>query len=145
MENVGYVKVIILGDVTYGACCIDDYTASKLNADLLIHYGHSCLVPVNITRIKVSYIIITLFTFLKLRFPSSQVLYVFVEIAFEISNLVQTIRDNFSDLHGALALMGTIQFSAAIASVYKELKTDMPNIFVPQSKPLSAGELNSVF
>ena len=54
LESFAHVKVIILGDVTYGACCIDDFTASKLNADLLIHYGHSCLVPVNITRMKVN-------------------------------------------------------------------------------------------
>ena len=46
-------KVIILGDVTYGACCIDDFTAQKLGAGLLIHYGHSCLVPINTTKIKV--------------------------------------------------------------------------------------------
>jgi 2-(3-amino-3-carboxypropyl)histidine synthase len=46
-------KVIILGDVTYGACCIDDFTAQKLGAELLIHYGHSCLVPINTTKIKV--------------------------------------------------------------------------------------------
>lgn len=46
-------NVIILGDVTYGACCIDDFTAHKLGATLLIHYGHSCLVPVNVTLIKV--------------------------------------------------------------------------------------------
>jgi 2-(3-amino-3-carboxypropyl)histidine synthase len=49
------VKIVILGDVTYGACCIDDFTASKLGASLLIHYGHSCLVPVNVTRIKVKF------------------------------------------------------------------------------------------
>lgn len=49
----GGAKVIILGDVTYGACCIDDFTAQKLGAELLIHYGHSCLVPINTTRIKV--------------------------------------------------------------------------------------------
>jgi 2-(3-amino-3-carboxypropyl)histidine synthase len=46
-------EVIILGDVTYGACCIDDFTANKLGASLLIHYGHSCLVPINKTTIKV--------------------------------------------------------------------------------------------
>ena len=34
---------IIMGDVTYGACCIDDYTAKALGCDMLIHYGHSCL------------------------------------------------------------------------------------------------------
>ena len=34
---------VVMGDVTYGACCIDDYTAVALGCDMLIHYGHSCL------------------------------------------------------------------------------------------------------
>ena len=34
---------IIMGDVTYGACCVDDFTARALGADLMVHYGHSCL------------------------------------------------------------------------------------------------------
>ena len=34
---------IVMGDVTYGACCVDDFTARALGADFLIHYGHSCL------------------------------------------------------------------------------------------------------
>ena len=34
---------VIMGDVTYGACCIDDYTAVALGCDMLVHYGHSCL------------------------------------------------------------------------------------------------------
>jgi 2-(3-amino-3-carboxypropyl)histidine synthase len=46
-------RVIILSDVTYGACCIDDFSSSKLGADLLVHYGHSCLVPIQNVRIKV--------------------------------------------------------------------------------------------
>jgi len=45
----GVKECIILGDVTYGACCIDDITASMLGAQLLVHYGHSCLVPVGRT------------------------------------------------------------------------------------------------
>jgi 2-(3-amino-3-carboxypropyl)histidine synthase len=49
----GAGQVIILGDVTYGACCIDDFSAEKLGAELLVHYGHSCLVPINTTKIKV--------------------------------------------------------------------------------------------
>lgn len=34
---------IVMGDVTYGACCVDDFTARALGADFLVHYGHSCL------------------------------------------------------------------------------------------------------
>lgn len=32
---------IIMSDVTYGACCIDDLTAESLNSDFIIHYGIS--------------------------------------------------------------------------------------------------------
>ena len=34
---------VIMGDVTYGACCVDDFTAKALGCDLMVHYGHSCL------------------------------------------------------------------------------------------------------
>lgn len=36
-------RAVILADVTYGACCVDDYTARALGCDMLVHYGHSCL------------------------------------------------------------------------------------------------------
>ncbi|KAG7272184.1 hypothetical protein CRUP_036898 [Coryphaenoides rupestris] len=36
---------IVMGDVTYGACCVDDFTARALGADFMVHYGHSCLAP----------------------------------------------------------------------------------------------------
>lgn len=32
-----------MGDVTYGACCVDDYAARALDCDFMVHYGHSCL------------------------------------------------------------------------------------------------------
>ena len=41
LEEFAKVRVIIMGDVTYGACCIDDFTAKALGADFMIHYGHS--------------------------------------------------------------------------------------------------------
>ena len=44
-------QVSILGDVTYGACCVDDLGAQALGAQLLVHYGHSCLVPIQHTVI----------------------------------------------------------------------------------------------
>ena len=31
--------LVILADVTYGACCVDDITANAMAADLLVHYG----------------------------------------------------------------------------------------------------------
>ena len=113
------VDVLILGDVTYGACCVDDYTSNKLGADLLIHYGHSCLVPVSMTTIKV--------------------MYVFVEIHFDSSHLINTLQRNF-DKQSRLALMGTIQFASTLHNCKSALIDYFPNIFIPQAKPLSAGE-----
>lgn len=43
IERFTDAECVIMGDVTYGACCIDDYTARALGCDMMIHYGHSCL------------------------------------------------------------------------------------------------------
>ena len=61
LRSFGGVQVLILGDVTYGACCVDDFTAHKLGADLLVHYGHSCLVPVSVTKMKIMYVFVEIF------------------------------------------------------------------------------------
>ena len=53
IQRFGGATVMVLGDVTYGACCVDDFTAAKLGTDLLVHFGHSCLVPITATKIKV--------------------------------------------------------------------------------------------
>ncbi|KAG6890950.1 hypothetical protein C0995_000907 [Termitomyces sp. Mi166 len=75
---------VIMGDVTYGACCIDDYTAVALGCDMLVHYGHSCLAP------KAEEI-----TIVPMDQTSIKTLYVFVEIAIDSTHLAQTVRLNF--------------------------------------------------
>lgn len=112
--------IFILADVTYGACCVDDLSARALNADLLIHYGHSCLVPVDVTVIPC--------------------LYVFVEIGIDVAKLVNTLKMN--DLGSRnIAVAGTIQFGGAIRGVKVELERLGFRVLVPQVKPLSAGEV----
>jgi len=37
--------VFILGDTTFGACCVDEVAAAHMNADSVIHFGHTCLTP----------------------------------------------------------------------------------------------------
>lgn len=114
----------VLGDVTYGACCVDDFSATALGAELLIHYGHSCLIPIDSTKI-----------------PS---LYVFVEIKIDVDRLINTVRLNVDPGHletKKLALAGTIQFSSAIRAAKPALECAGFEVLVPQSKPLSAGEV----
>lgn len=116
-------EVIVLGDVTYGACCIDDFTSSKLQCDLIIHYGHSCLVPLTVTTVRT--------------------IYVFVDIKLNPSHLVQTIKKNFKK-NDIILLLGTIQFSCVLHNVHsileKEKYFDM-FLPIPQVLPLTKGEV----
>ncbi|KAL5068137.1 hypothetical protein RYX36_019024, partial [Vicia faba] len=111
----------VLGDITYGACCINDFSALALGADLLIHYGHSCLVPIDSTTIPC--------------------LYVFVDIKIDVDHLVETVRLNLWFLGKSIILAGTIQFASGIRAVKPELEKLGFRVLIPQSKPLSAGEV----
>ncbi|KAK2110574.1 Diphthamide biosynthesis protein 1 [Saguinus oedipus] len=50
LERFTEAEVMVMGDVTYGACCVDDFTARALGADFLVHYGHSCLGMAGLAR-----------------------------------------------------------------------------------------------
>lgn len=36
-------ELFILGDTSYGSCCVDEVAAEHVAADAIVHYGHSCL------------------------------------------------------------------------------------------------------
>lgn len=120
------VEVIVMGDVSYGACCIDDYTARSLGCDYIVHYAHSCLVPIDVTQIKV--------------------LYIFVTITIDTKHLYNTIQKNFQD-GSKLAMFGTIQFNPAIHEVKARFEDNLQPgykkmyIIPPQIAPLSKGEV----
>lgn len=114
------VETLIMGDVTYGACCIDDYTARALGCDILVHYAHSCLIPVDVTKIKT--------------------LYVFVNISIDTAHLLATMERNFQ-AGKSIAMVGTIQFNATLHMVKPLLERTGFKILIPQISPLSKGEI----
>lgn len=114
------ISTLIMGDVTYGACCVDDYTARALGCDMLVHYAHSCLIPVSVTQI--------------------QTLYVFVDIGIDVDHLVATIERNFKP-KSTIAMVGTIQFNATLHGTAPLLRNAGYNIILPQITPLSKGEI----
>ncbi len=130
-QIAGVEHAIVMADVTYGACCVDDYSARALGCDFLIHYGHSCLVPIDVTGIKD-----------ELGGPL-QVMYVFVDIDIDFKHLVECIKISFPDQYNTrIALMGTIQFAAALHKAKGEIDSYYSKeSIVPQAKPLSKGEV----
>lgn len=151
LRNFTGVDTILMGDITYGACCVDDFTAHMLGAELLVHYGHSCLVPTSVANLV-------------------DTIYVFVTIKFDVEHAMTSIRnlllenteeevekrkkqikirsdERNSDGNGSeisVALVSTIQFAMSLPSMKETLESD-PNVNVhvsiPRSKPLSAGEI----
>ncbi|XP_061637597.1 2-(3-amino-3-carboxypropyl)histidine synthase subunit 1 isoform X2 [Phyllopteryx taeniolatus] len=120
IERFTEADTIVMGDVTYGACCLDDFTARALGADFMVHYGHSCLIPIDsTTQIKM--------------------LYVFVDIQMDNAHLLDTVKFNFPPGQ-SLALVSTIQFVAALQAVSAALKPEY-DMVVPQCRPLSPGEI----
>lgn len=106
-------NTIILGDVTYGACCVDDIASDELDCDLLVHYGHSCLVPITETRRKA--------------------MYVFVEISIDLQHFIDTILFNFEDKTKPYYLISTIQFNSSLFQAKQELVANgYTNIIIPQ-------------
>lgn len=139
-------QIVILGDVTYGACCVDDYTATSLDCNFMIHYGHSCLVPVTRTSVKT--------------------LYIFVEIVIDTDHVEALIKkylllkeiddpceaealgiDTIRRIKGMkrIALVSTVQFISTVHVVKQrlsELCTALNiQLYIPQSRPLSSGEV----
>jgi 2-(3-amino-3-carboxypropyl)histidine synthase len=125
------LRVSVLGDVTYGACCVDDLGARALGCDLLVHYGHSCLVPIQHTVVPC--------------------LYVFVEITIDVPHLVECFHKTIllenkklgTTIKPHVYLLGTIQFRHALMEARRLLRSEPYeyDLSIPQAKPLSPGEV----
>uniref|UniRef100_A0A8I3S0G4 2-(3-amino-3-carboxypropyl)histidine synthase subunit 1 n=2 Tax=Canis lupus familiaris TaxID=9615 RepID=A0A8I3S0G4_CANLF len=121
LERFTEAEAMVMGDVTYGACCVDDFTARALGADFLVHYGHSCLVPMDTSA------------------QDFRVLYVFVDIRIDTAHLLDSLRLTIPPA-SSLALVSTIQFVSTLQAAAQELKAEY-RVSVPQCKPLSPGEI----
>lgn len=104
IERFTQADTVVMGDVTYGACCVDDFTAKALDVDLLVHYGHSCLVPVDQTE-------------------GVKVLYVFVDIKIDAIHLIETVKLNFTK-EQRLLFVSTVQFVTTLQGLINRLKSD---------------------
>ncbi|KAJ1932522.1 Diphthamide biosynthesis protein 2, partial [Linderina macrospora] len=52
-ERTG-AKIFILADTSYGSCCVDEVASEHYSADLIVHYGRTCLSLT--TRVPVFYV-----------------------------------------------------------------------------------------
>ncbi|KAJ2990259.1 hypothetical protein NUW58_g3042 [Xylaria curta] len=88
--------------------------------ETLIMGDVTCLIPVDVTKIKV--------------------LYVFVDISIDTSHLLATMERNFAPPK-TIAIVGTIQFNATIHGARSALEKAGFKVLIPQIAPLSKGEI----
>ena len=107
--------------ITYGACCIQDCLVRYNGFSQIFHYGHSCLVSISNCIVWI--------------------IYIFIEIKYDFSFLLESIKEIFSPHKDKISLTCTIQFSSEI----KLIKTFLSQVFTvldaPQNKPLSPSEI----
>ena len=82
----------------------------------MVHYGHSCLIPVDTTS-------------------QIKMLYVFVDIKLDSLHFIETLKANL-EREDKLSLVSTIQFVATLQAVAKELREAGFSVDIPQVKPL---------
>lgn len=95
-------KLCILGDTSYGSCCVDEVAAEHTDADVVVHYGRACLSPTA-------------------RLP---VIYVFTAKSLHLDAVVASFKETYppsSRAEEKVCLMADIPYSHHLDELYRRL------------------------
>lgn len=95
-------KLCILGDTSYGSCCVDEVAAEHTDADVVVHYGRACLSPTA-------------------RLP---VIYVFTAKSLHLDAVVASFKETYPSSSRAeekVCLMADIPYSHHLDELYRRL------------------------
>jgi diphthamide biosynthesis protein 2 len=128
IQDTKPVKLTILGDTSYGSCCVDEIAAEHVNADAVVHYGRSCLSPTA-------------------RLP---VLHIFTKMELEYDAVVNCFRNHFPELDTKVILTADVPYALHVqplahllesagytaifaASIIHDPSSSIPNRTIPYS------------
>jgi diphthamide biosynthesis protein 2 len=102
------IRLFILADTSYGACCVDEVAAEHVDAEVVVHYGRTCLSPT--TRLPV--------------------IYVFTTLPLVVNALMDVFEKTYSDKNQKIILMSDVPYSAHQTLISKKLiEMGYDNIF----------------
>ncbi|CAH1773767.1 unnamed protein product, partial [Owenia fusiformis] len=113
--------LFILGDTSYGSCCVDEVAGEHHKADALVHYGHSCLSQTG-------------------RLP---VLFIFGQRPIDVEHCTSVITSTLNDAALPVVLMYDVAYRHAIGLIETELGR-FYETFVCSSLNLPESESNSI-
>ncbi|XP_041358576.1 2-(3-amino-3-carboxypropyl)histidine synthase subunit 2-like [Gigantopelta aegis] len=127
LEGKCDAALFILGDTSYGSCCVDEIAAEHNLADCVVHYGPACLSPI-------------------CRLP---VLYVFGQKPFDVDHCVETFKELIPSQKQKVVLMYNTVYAYKIDVLFETLIKLYPCLLLsklelPSSAPLETtpSELN---
>lgn len=92
-------RIYVLADTSYSACCVDEIAAEHVAADVVVHYGRSCLSPTS-------------------RLP---VIYVFTKCQLNRGAALSAFEKEYPDRDARVVLMADVTYQDHVQSLATEL------------------------
>ncbi|KIX06966.1 diphthamide biosynthesis protein 2 [Rhinocladiella mackenziei CBS 650.93] len=99
-EDIKPVRLTILGDTSYGSCCVDEIAAEHVDADAVVHYGRACLSPTA-------------------RLP---VLHIFTTMDLDYDSVVKSFQASFPERDAKVVLTADVPYATHVQAVYDMLQ-----------------------
>ncbi|XP_026217355.1 2-(3-amino-3-carboxypropyl)histidine synthase subunit 2 [Anabas testudineus] len=106
IERSSNAKPFILGDTSYGSCCVDEVAAEHVGADCIVHYGSACLSPSN-------------------RLP---LMYVFEKRPVDVEKCALAFRELYPDTQSHTIILYDVNYVHAINDLLALLTPEYPNL-----------------
>ncbi|KAM8823042.1 2-(3-amino-3-carboxypropyl)histidine synthase subunit 2 isoform 1-T2 [Spinachia spinachia] len=110
IESNSNAKPFILGDTSYGSCCVDEVAAEHIGANCIVHYGSACLSPSK-------------------RLP---LMYVFERRTLDLKKCTTAFRDLHPDTQSHVVILYDVNYVYAINDLLTLLLPDYPNVIISE-------------
>ncbi|XP_074549963.1 2-(3-amino-3-carboxypropyl)histidine synthase subunit 2 [Halichoeres trimaculatus] len=110
IERNSKATPFILGDTSYGSCCVDEVAAEHVGADCIIHYGSACLSP-------------------STRLP---LMYVFERRAIDLEKCSSAFRELYPDTQSHIIILYDVNYVHAMEDLQALLSPEYPNLVVSE-------------
>ncbi|NXO05363.1 DPH2 synthase, partial [Rhinopomastus cyanomelas] len=106
MEAATGAEMYILGDTTYGSCCVDELAAEHAGAEVVLHYGSACLSPCR-------------------RLP---VLHIFGQQPLDIGRCAEAFRELYPDRQSRVVVLSDVVYDHAMGELEQQLCPEYHNV-----------------
>ncbi|XP_009086898.3 2-(3-amino-3-carboxypropyl)histidine synthase subunit 2 [Serinus canaria] len=106
LEAATGAEMFVLGDTTYGSCCVDEVAAEHVGAEAVLHYGPACLSPCR-------------------KLP---VLHIFGQQPLDVGRCAEAFRELYPEQQSCVVVLSDVVYAHAMGELEQQLRPEYPNI-----------------